>query len=257
MSATTSTRRDSQLTGRDLAPGAGLRPGSTAAAAARPAKRIATAMTATARTALPAAAEDAGDDGAAPLAAPALAVLVENRARFLAFLEKRVGGRDAAEEILQQAYVRGMSRGGGLRAGESALAWFYRLLRNVLADHWRRRDAERRALAAYADEAAGAPDDGALLEAVCGCVTGLVGTLKPDLADIIRRVDLDGVPLRDYAAGTGITANNAAVRLHRARQALGRQLRRTCAAGSIAALRDCDVRLPGRRLTAVRGRRSG
>jgi RNA polymerase sigma-70 factor (ECF subfamily) len=196
-------------------------------------------MTATARSAFPAAAE-AADATPATLAAPALAVLVEHRARFLAFLEKRVGGRDAAEEILQQAYARGMDRGGGLRAGESAVAWFYRLLRNVLADHWRRSDSERRALAAYAAEAAAAPpDDGALLEAVCGCVTGLVDTLKPELANIIRRVDLDGAPLRDYAGRAGITANNAAVRLHRARQALGRQLRRTCAAGSIAALRDC------------------
>ena len=121
------------------------------------------------------------------------------------------------------------------------VAWFYRLLRNVLTDHWRRRDAERRAIAAYADEAAIAgADDGPLLEAVCGCVTGLVDTLKPELADIIRGVDLGGVPLRGYAADAGITANNAAVRLHRARQALGGQLRRTCAAGSIAALRDCD-----------------
>ena len=175
------------------------------------------------------------------MAASALAVLVEHRARFLAFLEKRVGGRDAAEEILQQAYVRGMDRGGGLRAGESAVAWFYRLLRNALADHWRRCDAERRALAAYAGEAAAAPrDDGALLEAVCGCVRGLVDTLKPELADAVRRIDLEGVPLRGYAMSAGITANNAAVRLHRARQALGRQLRRTCAAENIAALRDCD-----------------
>ena len=71
-------------------------------------------------------------------------------------------------------------------------------------------------------------------------MTGLVTTLKPELADVVQRVDLDGVPLRAYAEGAHITANNAAVRLHRARQALGRQLQRTCAAGSIAALRDCD-----------------
>ena len=177
------------------------------------------------------------------MAAGALATLVDNRARFLAFLERRVGSRDVAEEILQQAYVRGMDRGGGLRDGESATAWFYRLLRNVLADHWRRGDAERRALANMTnmanDPAAGAGDD-ALLDAICGCVTGLVGTLKPDLADIVQRVDLDGVALRAYAADAHITANNAAVRLHRARQALGRQLQRTCAAGTIAALRDCD-----------------
>jgi RNA polymerase sigma-70 factor, ECF subfamily len=204
-------------------------------------------MTATARSATPAAADGGGDVAArppgahAPLAATALATLVEHRARFLAFLERRVGSRDVAEEILHQAYVRGMDRGGGLRDGESAVAWFYRLLRNVLTDHWRRDDAERRALAALADDpAASDAGDGALLDAICGCVTGLVGTLKPDLADIVQRVDLDGVPLRDYASGASITANNAAVRLHRARQALGRQLRRTCAAGTIAALRDCD-----------------
>jgi RNA polymerase sigma-70 factor (ECF subfamily) len=195
-------------------------------------------MTATAPSVSPAAADAVTP---APLAAPALAVLVENRARFLAFLEKRVGGRDAAEEILQQAYLRGMDRGGGLRAGESAVAWFYRLLRNALTDHWRRCDAERRALAAYADEAAPASaGDSALLEAVCGCVSGLVDTLKPELASVVRRVDLEGVPLREFAGRAGITANNAAVRLHRARQALGRQLRRTCAASNLAALRDCD-----------------
>ena len=128
-------------------------------------------MTAIAPSVTPAAAEAA--DAPTPIPASVLAVLVDNRARFLAFLERRVGGRDAAEEILQQAYIRGMDRGGGLRAGESAVAWFYRLLRNVLADHWRHGDAERRALAAYAGEAAlTAADDDALLEAVCGCVHG-------------------------------------------------------------------------------------
>ena len=48
------------------------------------------------------------------------------------------------------------------------------------------------------------------------------------------------VPCAATRQRTGISPNNAAVRLHRARQALGRQIRRTCAAGSIAALRDCD-----------------
>ena len=166
-------------------------------------------MTAIAPSVTPAAAEAA--DEPTPIPAPVLAVLVDNRARFLAFLERRVGGRDAAEEILQQAYVRGMDRGGGLRAGESAVAWFYRLLRNVLADHWRHGDAERRALAAYAGEAAlTAADDDALLEAVCGCVTALVDTLKPELAAIIRGVDLERAPLRAYAARAGISPNNAA-----------------------------------------------
>src|SRR5262245_7903349 len=93
---------------------------------------------------------------AAPAASPAvLRVLVENHARFLAFLERRVGGRDAAEEILQDAFVRGLARGGSLRDDESALAWFYRVLRNAIVDHHRHADAERRGREALGREPGG------------------------------------------------------------------------------------------------------
>ena len=71
-------------------------------------------------------------------------------------------------------------------------------------------------------------------------MTGLVATLKPELADMSSASTWTASRCAPTRQGAHITANNAAVRLHRARQALGRQLRRTCAAGSIAALRDCD-----------------
>ena len=75
-------------------------------------------------------------------------VLVERRRRFLQFLEPRVGSRAVAEELLQAAFVKVVERGSELRDGESAVAWFYRLLRNALVDFYRHRDAERRAIAA-------------------------------------------------------------------------------------------------------------
>ena len=82
----------------------------------------------------------------------ALALLVQSHARFLAFVERRVGRRDVAEELLQEAFARALARGDSLRDGESAVAWFYRLLRNALVDHFRRRAVERRALDAAAHE---------------------------------------------------------------------------------------------------------
>jgi DNA-directed RNA polymerase specialized sigma24 family protein len=36
------------------------------------------------------------------------AVLLENHRRFLAFLERRVGDRAVAEDILQEAFVRNL-----------------------------------------------------------------------------------------------------------------------------------------------------
>jgi RNA polymerase sigma factor (sigma-70 family) len=159
-----------------------------------------------------------------------LQVLVDNHARFLEFLERRVGSRPAAEDILQEAFVRSLDRVDSIRKPDSAIAWFYRVLRNAIADHFRRQDTRQRTLAqvsAEADEQGAAPDED--LEAVvCACVMELVDTLKPEYATALRRVELDGVSVRSYAEETGITAGNAGVRLHRARDALRRQLARSC-----------------------------
>jgi RNA polymerase sigma-70 factor (ECF subfamily) len=173
--------------------------------------------------------------------------LAEEHGRFRAFLERRVGSRELAEEILQDAFVRSIERGDQLRASESATAWFYRLLRNALIDRARRRGTEQRGLEAAAhDPEAGhgmseAPEapDAALMNAVCGCVAGLVDTLKPEYADAIRRVELEGASVQDLAREATITPNNASVRVHRAREALRRQLARTCGACAEHGCLDC------------------
>ena len=184
-------------------------------------------------------------------ASEVMRVLVENHARFLAFLERRVGSREVAEDILQDAFVRSLDRADTIRKTESALAWFYRVLRNAIADHFRRQDAQRRTLAqvsAGADEAA--PDE-ELEAVVCACVMELVGTLKPDYATALRRVDLDGLSVRSYAEETGITPGNAGVRLHRARGALRKQLARSCGACVTHGCFDCQC---GSTLDAKPGR---
>jgi RNA polymerase sigma-70 factor (ECF subfamily) len=52
--------------------------------------------------------------------------------------------------------------------------------------------------------------------------------LKPEYAAAIRRVDLDGVPVKAFAEEQGISPNNAAVRLHRAHDALKKQVTLSC-----------------------------
>ena len=58
----------------------------------------------------------------------ALNTLVLHQQRFLSFLERRLGNRAAAEEVLQAAFLRGIEKGESLRDEESVVAWFYRLL---------------------------------------------------------------------------------------------------------------------------------
>ena len=155
-----------------------------------------------------------------------LRVLLDNHARFLGFLERRTGSRDDAEDILQEAFVRSLDR--VPPDSDSAVAWFYRVLRNALTDHYRRRESQGRAIERLTRESEASEPDAELEAAVCACVLSLVDTLKPEYGAAIRRVDLEGVRVRDYAHELEITPSNAGVRLHRAREALRKQLARSC-----------------------------
>jgi RNA polymerase sigma-70 factor (ECF subfamily) len=178
-----------------------------------------------------------------------LHVLVENHKRFLAFLERRGGSRETAEDILQEGFSRALEQAEALRDRESAVAWFYRVLRNAVVDHHRRLGAEGRALAwvagATADDAEPGPD-AELHATVCDCVSDLVETIKPEYGAALRRVELDGVSVADYAREQGITANNAGVRLHRARAALRRQVVQSCGTCVEHGCLDCACGKPGR-----------
>jgi len=173
-------------------------------------------------------------------------LLLDNHARFVAFVERRVGSRDVAEDILQEAFVRSLSRIGSVRSSESITAWFYRVLRNAIIDHFRRQATRARAhdrLAAEAESAASGTDE-ELESVVCACVLALVDTLKPEYGAALRRVDLEGSSVRGYAEEAAITPGNAGVRLHRAREALRRQLARSCGTCLTHGCYDCRCSQP-------------
>ena len=183
-------------------------------------------------------------DALLPLTAGVVDQLVAGHRQFLSFLQARVSSRAVAEEILQSAFVRAVEKGGSVEASESAVAWFYRLLRNALIDHYRKSASESRAMEAQAREAAGTFEP-ELRDAVCACMETLLPTLKPEYAEMIRRVDLQERPVTAVAADLQITANNAAVRLHRARQALRQRLERSCGTCATHGCLDCTCGQPG------------
>lgn len=167
--------------------------------------------------------------------------LVANHRRFLLFLERRVGSREVAEDLLQEAFVRGLPRVAHLRQGQAATGWFYQVLRNAIIDHHRRRGAESRAMerAAVLGETESPAADAELHDEVCRCVSELLATLKPEYAAALREVEMNEGSLAGYAQTAGITVNNAAVRLHRARAAMRTQLLKSCGSCAEHGCLDC------------------
>ena len=184
--------------------------------------------------------ENPNDD---PVSPTHLDALVANHRAFLAFLERRVESRAVAEDILQEAFVRGLTKARDLRNEESTVAWFYRLLRNAVIDHYRRNATARRGLEALATEVEHEHDPSPdLRDAVCQCIGQLAGTLKPEYANALKRIEVDGVAVKDYADEAGISRANAAVRVFRARDALRQQVTRSCSTCADHGCLDCTCR---------------
>lgn len=161
--------------------------------------------------------------------------LAEQHRRFLQFLRARVGDPATAEDILQAAYLKALEHGAQLRQAESSVAWFYRILRNAIVDHYRGQAAQSRAMTQWAAEWNEAYEPGLKAE-VCSCILEALTALKPEYRIAIEQVDLGDESVEAFARAQRTTPNNASVRLHRARKAVARQITAIC---GVNAIREC------------------
>jgi RNA polymerase sigma factor (sigma-70 family) len=169
--------------------------------------------------------------------------LVAQRRQFLAFVRRRVSDSGLAEDILQSAYLRAFEHRDDFKPSESAVAWFYRLLRNALIDSYRRHASKDRALETFTREleiSVQASTD--LQNQICACLHGILDGLKPEYAEVLRAVDLGEQRVQDFAAEHSISVSNAGVRVHRARAALRKQLLKTCATCAEHGCIDCTCK---------------
>lgn len=187
-----------------------------------------------------------GDEILAPASETAspLETIMIHRHRFLKFLTSRVENAATAEDILQTAYVKALEHGAELLENESVVAWFYRVLRNAVIDHCRRRAAQRKAHDAFSAELPEAYEH-ELRNSVCACIGDVINDLKPEYRSAIEHVDLGDVSVEDFAKSEEISPNNASVRLHRARKAVAKHLKTVCGACAEHKCLDCTCRQRG------------
>ena len=168
-------------------------------------------------------------DGAPGETSAPLNVLLDNHRAFLAYLSRKVGDRDLAEDILQDAFAKVIDRPELVPDDPGIVPWFYRNLRNAAIDQFRRRGAATRAVEAFARELETHVDPDDQLQAeICGCVTRLAVTLKPEYAEALREIDVRGTSVKDFAKQKGLSTSNAGVRVFRAREALKKRLSQSC-----------------------------
>jgi RNA polymerase sigma-70 factor (ECF subfamily) len=137
------------------------------------------------------------------------------------------------DDILQQSFTRAVERSHSLNNEQSALAWFYQILRHTVADYYRSHRAENRRNQALLQEMtiSGNHQEPPLDEiktTACACLHGLLPSLHGNYAELIKRIDLNGESPAQVAKELKISQNNLTVRLHRARQSLRAALEGAC-----------------------------
>ena len=167
--------------------------------------------------------------------------LLSNLAAFQAFARRRLGDEQLAADAVQESLLRALKSDHKVSDDDNVVAWFYRILRNVLTDLHRRRAVQSRGLDRYATDAAIARelDDPEVEQAACACFRELLPTLRPDYARALQLSDLDGRPAKTVAEQLGISKNNLKVRLHRARRQLRERLEQTCKMCATHGCLDC------------------
>lgn len=155
--------------------------------------------------------------------------LQTERSRHLRYLRSRLPSVSDAEDALQDAALKLIRRATAFALVEKPDAWVATSLRHTVIDRYRRAGAQSRlteALAAEPPESPNSAEDETRTAAEC--MTATLPRLKAAYGALLRKVYLEGTPLKDVAQLEQLTANNAAVRLHRARGALREALQRQC-----------------------------
>jgi RNA polymerase sigma-70 factor (ECF subfamily) len=185
---------------------------------------------------------DSGEDTAP------ISTLLENHRAFLNYLERRVGDRALAEDILQDAFAKVVARPEQAPGDEAIVPWFYRTLRNAAIDQFRRRGAADRAHEAFARELETQEAPTTDMEAeICACVSRLAATLKPEYAEALSAIEVGGTPVKVFAEQKGLSSSNAAVRVFRAREALKRRVTESCGTCAEHGCLKCTCRQPSTR----------
>ncbi len=173
------------------------------------------------------------------------AELNSHRNAFKAFLAARVGSEAEAEDILQNGLLKALKHADEVQDDAKLTAWFYQLLRNAVVDHYRARGSVRRRhdglgemISALGEDITAAPKGWE--PQLCGCLGGVVDTLKPQHAELLRRVDLNGESVQVAAKALKMTPNSASVTLHRARKDLRARLETFCGDCAQGSCLDCD-----------------
>lgn len=144
------------------------------------------------------------------------------------YLKHRLADGHAADDLLQDVFVKAMRQGQRFCSLDNPRAWLFQVARNALVDRARTAHATELLPEGPAEPAAPLQDLVAPVDALADCLTRSLSELSQDDADILRACDLEGQTVRSFAEAHGLRLPATKSRLLRARQRLRERLITAC-----------------------------
>lgn len=178
------------------------------------------------------------------------ATLSQSREKLLSMIRaKRIASADA-EDILQTALQKALSRIDTLKDEQAILPWLKQIVRNTLIDHLRLQKRERvtdgERLESLLNQAQNTSEEEQWLhpeeenEIHCFCAGLHAEALPDDFRQLVQEVDAKGRRVAEVAEEMAISPNLASVRLHRARKSLRESLTACCGKEAANLHHRCD-----------------
>jgi RNA polymerase sigma-70 factor, ECF subfamily len=160
----------------------------------------------------------------------------ELRARLAGFIARRVGDRDAAEDLVQEVLARIHSRIGTLDDARRFDGWAYQITRNVITDYFRSRGrtelpADPHRLLASSDSwvtGPAEPHTAQFRAELSLCLAPMIDRLPPAYRDAVLLTEFDGLAQREAARRLGLSLPAMKARVRRGRAQLKAMLVECC-----------------------------
>ncbi|CAN5122988.1 RNA polymerase sigma factor SigZ [soil metagenome] len=134
---------------------------------------------------------------------------------LMKFIGRNVRDPDAAEDILQDVYLKIHTRIGTLEDEEKIRAWVYRIARNAITDHYRAKTPVVQLVESPADPSDPAEED--LERQLSRTVQGMLEGLTPNHRQAIQLTEYEGLTQQELADRLGLSFSGAKSRVQRAR----------------------------------------
>lgn len=140
------------------------------------------------------------------------------------FIIKHVSDRHAAEDLVQDVFMKIHKSSAELTSVKNIRAWIYSIARNTITDYYR----SRRISYELPEYLTYSEDDNEVVREISYCLEPMINNLPDIYRDTIMLSEIKGLTQKEVAAHQGISYSGAKSRVQRGREMLKDMMLKCC-----------------------------